>query len=409
MAKNARKNTQEGGTQGVMGALAGYACLAEQTRGRLHAEEESATRSVYQRDRDRIIHSAAFRRLEYKTQVFVNHEGDHFRTRLTHSLEVAQLARSIARELALDEDLSEALALAHDLGHPPFGHAGEAGLQGVMVDFGGFDHNAQSLRVLTKLEQIYAEFDGLNLTWETLEGVAKHNGPRVEKADEAPAARALAEYTAQHDLELHSYASLEAQITALCDDIAYNNHDIEDGLRAGLFAREDVMAVPLVGEVFAEVRQHYPELDDARLIHETKRRLINRMCSDLVEETRHNIENANVQTVADVRGLSYATAAFSETMTEQMQAVKAFLNERMYRHYKVNRMTSKATRILHELFTFFLERPDTLPPEWYARTDGPGSQTTAVAAADYIAGMTDRYAVQEHKRVFDVTYKIIGG
>jgi dGTPase len=409
MAKNTNLATEEQYSEGEGRFLAPYACFSENSRGRLHDETSSEGRSEYQRDRDRIIHSAAFRRLEYKTQVFVNHEGDHYRTRLTHSLEVAQLARSAARELRINEDLSEALALSHDLGHPPFGHAGEYALQAVMDRFGGFDHNAQALRILTKLEAIYADFDGLNLTWETLEGIAKHNGPIVKKKGQAPDYRVLKEITAEYDLDLHTHSSVEAQVTALCDDIAYNNHDIEDGLRAKLFEVKDILEVPLVGEVFKEVGDLYPDLEYSRLIHEAKRRLINVMSKDLVQTSLLNIQQSGVKNVDDVRGLGEPVAAFSENMQQKMTELKEFLMERMYRHYKVNRMTIKAQKLVKDVFDALLEEPSCLPTTWQKLTDGRGgSQVTAVVVADYIAGMTDRFAYEEYKRLFDVSYKIIG-
>jgi dGTPase len=388
--------------------LAPYASFSAESRGRLYKEPETSGRSCFQRDRDRIIHSAAFRRLEYKTQVFVNHEGDHYRTRLTHSLEVAQLARSAARELKLNEDLCEALALAHDLGHPPFGHAGEFSLQEVMKDFGGFDHNAQSLRVLTKLEDIYANFDGLNLSWETLEGVAKHNGPVVKKKGEKASARALREYVSQHDLELHTYPSLEAQVTALCDDIAYNNHDIEDGLRARLFKMEDLLDLPLVGEAFRDVLKKHPKIEEARLIHEARRRMINRASRDLVAQTEKIVGKAGVESAAAVRAYGVPLAGFSPEMENANRAIKAFLMENMYRHYKVNRMTSKASRLLKELFWFFLKEPHCLPGGWREKSAKPETRKTAELIADYIAGMTDRFAYEEYRRVFDMSYRIIG-
>ncbi|HYB55460.1 MAG TPA: deoxyguanosinetriphosphate triphosphohydrolase, partial [Alphaproteobacteria bacterium] len=320
--------------------LAPYACDPAKSRGRLVKEPESSTRTPYQRDRDRIIHSAAFRRLKYKTQVFVFHEGDYYRTRLSHSLEVSQIARSIARALELNEDLAEALALAHDLGHPPFGHAGEQALEEAMKSFGGFDHNAQTLRILTRLEQRYAEFDGLNLTWETLEGVVKHNGPLAGDNANGPIPEGISEYNAQHDLELASWPSAEAQVAALSDDIAYNNHDIDDGLRAGLFNIEDLSAIPLVGPTFKAVERHYAALERSRLIHESIRRLIDHMVNDLLAETRRRLDEAKPQSAADVRAWGGAVVAFSAEMRENDRALRGFLFERMYRHFRVNRMTS---------------------------------------------------------------------
>ncbi len=382
--------------------FAPYACTPETSRGRLHDEPESATRTCFQRDRDRIIHSAAFRRLEYKTQVFVNHEGDFFRTRLTHSLEVSQIARSVCRCMGLNEDLAEALALAHDLGHPPFGHAGEDALKEAMEPFGGFDHNGQSLRVVTKLEERYADFPGLNLTWETLEGVVKHNGPLTGPKGDGEVPRAITEYMPQHDLELDSFASAEAQIAAIADDIAYNNHDIDDGLRAGLFTVEDLSDVPLVGPVFAEVHEAYPDLDQSRMIHEAVRRMIGVMVNDLIDEMTRRVADAAPRSAGDIRGLDHPVAQFSETMAAHDQALKAFLFDNMYRHYKLNRMTSKARRVVRELFALLLAEPECLPTEWRINADGPNSETTAQLVADYIAGLTDRYALDEHRRLFDV-------
>jgi dGTPase len=397
------------------GDLATYACHPSQSRGRLHLEVESATRTSFQRDRDRIIHSTAFRRLEYKTQVFVNHEGDHYRTRLTHSLEVSQLARSICRTLRLNEDLAEALALAHDLGHTPFGHAGEDALSEAMEGFGGFDHNAHTLRILTSLEHRYADFDGLNLTWETLEGTAKHNGPLIKRApastiigkifnrpQEAKLPRAISEYSAKHNLELETYAGAEAQVASLSDDIAYNNHDIDDGLRAGLFTIEQLNTVPGVGDIFREVRSRYPGIDEGRMTHEAVRRLINRMVTDLVTQTRQNIAADHVEKADDVRKLGKPLVAFSPEMQEVNVKLKAFLMENMYRHYKVNRMASKARRVVKELFGFFLNEPQCLPTTWRQQAGSPKSATTATTVADFIAGMTDRFAIEEHHRIFDV-------
>jgi dGTPase len=383
-----------------------YACRPEDSRGRLVPEPESAIRSVFQRDRDRIIHSTAFRRLKHKTQVFVYHEGDHYRTRLTHSIEVAQIARTISRALNLNEDLAEALALAHDLGHTPFGHAGEEALDAEMQAYGGFDHNAQTLRLLTKLERRYAAFDGLNLSWEALEGVVKHNGPMTGKwADPAKRDRlpaAIREYVAGHDLELDTFASAEAQVAALSDDIAYNNHDIDDGLRAGLFTIADIADVPLVGAVFREVGASHPGLDQDRLTGESIRRLIDRMVTDLLTETRARLEAARPRSADDVRRLGKPVVAFSDDMVAKAGALREFLFERMYRHYKVNRMTSKARRVVSDLFRIFLDEPNCLPAEWYGRADGPRTQRTARLVADYIAGMTDRFALKEHRRLFDV-------
>jgi dGTPase len=377
-----------------------YASHPENSRGRLHPEPEHDMRSPFQRDRDRIIHSTAFRRLMHKTQVFVYHEGDHYRTRLTHSLEVAQIARTIARALGLDEDLAEAVGLAHDLGHTPFGHAGEEALNAEMQPYGGFSHNDQTLRILTRLEHGYAEFDGLNLCWETLEGTVKHNGPLVGPGIERPVSPSIAEYDRQHPLGLDTFAGPEAQIAALADDIAYNNHDIDDGLRAGLFAIADLAEVPLVGPVFGEVARRYPGLDESRLIHESIRRVIDHMVRDLVAETRRRLVASGAKTVDEVRQLGDPVAAFSPPMRDHDRALKRFLHERMYRHYRVNRMSSKARRVVRELFQLFLAEPECLPGEWRALTRDKASETARIVA-DYLALMTDRFALDEHRRLFD--------
>jgi dGTPase len=383
-----------------------YACRPEDSRGRLFDEPDSATRTCFQRDRDRIIHSAAFRRLEYKTQVFVNHEGDFFRTRLTHSLEVSQIARSVCRALGLNEDLGEALALAHDLGHPPFGHAGEDALKELMEPFGGFDHNAQSLRVVTMLEAHYADFLGLNLTWETLEGVVKHNGPLINASRaKADLPSAVAEYNVGHDLELATYASAEAQVAAISDDVAYNNHDIDDGLRAGLFSIADLADVPLVGPVFAEVKKTYPDLDDSRTIFEAVRRMIGDMVTDLLDETSRRLKDMNPKSPDDIRAHNSPVAGFSENMRANDAALKKFLFDNMYRHYKLNRMTSKAKRVVKELFRLLVAEPECLPVEWRTKCDSANSAQTARVVADYIAGMTDRFALDEYQNLFDVQAK----
>jgi dGTPase len=384
-----------------------FASHPEQSLGRLVAEPESSNRSVFQRDRDRIIHSTAFRRLKHKTQVFVYHEGDHYRTRLTHSIEVAQIARSIARSLDLNEDLAEAVALAHDLGHTPFGHAGEEALDHCMQEFGGFDHNEQTFRIVTLLEKRYAAFDGLNLTWEALEGVVKHNGPLTgpnasAKAQARPAPATIVDYCQVSDLELSGFAGPEAQVAALSDDIAYNNHDIDDGLRAGLFELRDLADVPLAGPVIEEVLRLYPGLETQRLIHEAVRRMINLMVRDVIAETTLRLSQAQPKTVADIRARTAPVVAFSESMRANDRGLKAFLFARMYRHHRVNQMTQKAKRVVSELFELQLERPQCLPPEWQALTGAPGSATTARVVADYIAGMTDNFALDTHKRLFDL-------
>jgi dGTPase len=380
-----------------------YATDPAVARGRLYAEPESPTRSAFQRDRDRIIHSGAFRRLQYKTQVFVYHEGDHYRTRLTHSLEVAQIARSLSRVLGLDEDLAEALALAHDLGHTPFGHAGEEALDVAMAPYGGFDHNGHALRIVTKLEARYADFDGLNLTWETLEGLAKHNGPLVPQAGlDDGLCWALREYLVEQDLELHTQPGMEAQVAALSDDIAYNTHDIDDGLRAGLFAVEDLADVPLVGPVFGEVAKRYPGLEQSRLIHESTRRMIDRLVEDLLAETRRRLAEAQPRAVEEVRAQPRAMVAMSEDMMAANRELKAFLFERMYRHYRVNRMTSKARRVVGELFARLMAEPECLPTRWRDKARGMETIARARLVGDYIAGMTDRFAIDEYRRLADL-------
>ncbi|MGD9617262.1 MAG: deoxyguanosinetriphosphate triphosphohydrolase [Alphaproteobacteria bacterium] len=382
-------------------ARATYASNPKNSRLRLHKEPESDMRSPFQRDRDRVIHSTAFRRLKHKTQVFVYHEGDHYRTRLTHSIEVAQIARTVARALGLDEDLAEALSLAHDLGHTPFGHVGEEALNDAMRPYGGFSHNDQTLRILTRLERRYAGFDGLNLTWETLEGTVKHNGPLrgpLAGIDEPPAS--IAAYDRVHPLDLHTHPGPEAQIASLADDIAYNNHDLDDGLRAGLFAVADLADVPLVGPVLAEVGRRYPGIEDGRLIHETIRRVIDLMVRDLIGETGRRLAASGVDSADAVRLLATPVAAFSDEMRSHDRTLKRFLFERMYRHPRVNRMASKARRVVHELFQLFLAEPGCLPCEW-AVPSGASAAERARIVADYLAGMTDRFALDEHRRLFD--------
>ncbi|MEQ1610241.1 MAG: deoxyguanosinetriphosphate triphosphohydrolase [Hyphomonadaceae bacterium] len=384
---------------------AAFAANPDQSRGRLHDEPPSATRTEFQRDRDRVIHSDAFRRLKQKTQVFVAHEGDHYRTRLTHSLEVSQIARTAARVLGLDEDLAEVLALAHDIGHPPFGHAGETALNEVMKQYDGFDHNAQALRVLTKLERKYPKFDGLNLTWETLEGVIKHNGPLVKKdrtIDMLPAA--FHDYEALQSLELHTFAGPEAQVAALADDIAYNNHDIQDGLRAGLFEVDDLMDIPLTGNVFREVMLEFPDIERDRLVAEAVRRLIGIWTRDLIQEFQHRAAKAKPQSVEDVRALDHPLAAFSNDIAEKQKPLREFLFQRMYRHHKVNRVMSQARRIVRELFGLFIAESDTLPPPWRQRAQLADKDVMkrARVVCDYIAGMTDTYAIDEHRRLFNL-------
>lgn len=379
-----------------------YATRHEDSRGRYFEEPRSASRTPFQRDRDRIVHSTAFRRLKQKTQVFVAHEGDHYRTRLTHSLEVAQIARSLARTLGLDEDLAEAFALAHDLGHPPFGHAGEDQLDACMSDYEGFDHNAQTLRLVTKLEVRYPTFDGLNLTWEMLEGLVKHNGPLIDNEttfDDLPAA--FRQFPYIHDLEIDQFAGPEAQVAALADDIAYNNHDIDDGIASGLFRVEDLMELPIVGETFKAVKFEYPHLNERMVTYEAVRRLIGIWINDLTEETLRRIKEYNPQSAADVRAMDVPLVAFSEELEVRQRALRAFLHERMYKHFKVNRMRSQAKRILKELFEIFLSEPDTLPPPWRTDAIQADEPKRARIVCDYIAGMTDGFAMEEHRKLFD--------
>ncbi len=383
-------------------AAAAFASDPAASHGRLHPEAESASRTPFERDRDRVIHSSAFRFLKGKTQVFVAHEGDYFRTRLTHSLEVAQIARSLARRLGLDADLAETCGLAHDLGHPPFGHTGEDILKVCMADFGGFDHNAQTLKVLTHLERSYPRFDGLNLTWETLEGVVKHNGPLVHAGaafNDLP--EAIRAYAAHHDLALHTWPGPEAQVAALADDIAYNNHDIDDGLHSGLFNLDALRhASPLVDEAAQGVWQDFPDLDETRMRKELVRRLIGAWVDDLVQETQSRIAHHRPQTADDVRSLGEALVGFSDAMLEEAARLRRFLMTNMYRHWKVNRRRAMAKRIVKDLFSQFMAEPQTLPGRWQVEgVDEPQIQT-ARRICDYIAGMTDDFAIEEHRRLF---------
>ena len=386
---------------GLRNCLAGVAVQPANSRGRLHPEPEAETRTAYQRDRDRIIHSSAFRRLKYKTQVFVYHEGDNYRTRLSHSLEVAQIARSISRFLGLNEDLAEALALAHDLGHTCFGHAGEDALKTCMDSFNGFDHNAQALRILTKLEHRYPAFDGLNLTWETLEGLVKHNGPLLNGESVEPIPLAIQEYVSDHDLELNRYASAEAQVAAVADDIAYNAHDIDDGLNARLFSLADLKSVPLIGPIVGQVGDDFHDLDESRRIHEIVRRLIGVMVNDVIVESAARRDLLNPSDGEAVHGLSGALIGFSERMVGNDKALKGFLFPNMYRHDRVTRMTDQAHRVVVDLFDILHREPDQLPKDWQVSMDGPGGMKTARRVADYIAGMTDRFALEEHGRLFE--------
>lgn len=377
------------------------------SRGRLHPEPESRSRNAFARDRDRIIHSTAFRRLKEKTQVFVAHEGDYFRTRLTHSLEVAQIARSLARVMGLDDDLAETIALAHDLGHPPFGHAGEDELHHCMSPWGGFDHNVQTFRVVTELELRYPGFPGLNLSWETLEGVIKHNGPVDHKLD-IPAWKAVAEYAHNWDLRLGTFASAEAQVAAISDDIAYNNHDIDDGLQAGLFTVQDLLDVPLIGKCLKSARADWPGVDDRMLRLEAVRRMIGAMVDDVTAETDRRARFAGIETAEDVRTMTRPLVAFSEDMAEDLARLRVFLHSRMYRHYRVNRTRSQARRMLKEMFELFMDEPSVLPSDIQVGLDDKDTVKRAHRVLDYVAGLTDRAAIEEHRRLFtlDLGYEV---
>jgi dGTPase len=391
-------------------ARAAYAADPGASRGRLYAEPMSPTRNAFRRDCDRVIHATAFRRLKHKTQVFVYNEGDHYRTRLTHTLEVQQIARSLARALGLDEDLAEALALAHDLGHPPFGHAGERALDQCLAGHGGFDHNAQTLRVVTSIERRYAEFDGLNLCWETLEGIVKHNGPLTDRAGRAlgryaeggiPAALRL--YGERQDLELWSHPSAEAQVAAIADDIAYDAHDMDDGLRAELFQLDDLAKVALVGDVLEEIRATYPGLETPRLVHELIRRVITRMIEDVVGESEGRLAALAPRSVQDVRDAGAMVVGFSPAMAAADAAIKAFLYPRMYRHPRIARIMDDAEGVVRDLFRHFTAEPNAMPPEWAHGLQAADAAERARRVADFIAGMTDRYALIEHARHFDST------
>ncbi len=379
--------------------LAPFATRPSESRGRLYPEAESATRTCYARDRDRIIHSTAFRRLKHKTQVFVQHEGDLYRTRLTHSLEVAQIARSVARVLAVDEDLAETVALAHDLGHTPFGHAGEEALSEATKGFGGFDHNAHALRLVTKLEHRYADFDGLNLTWETLEGLVKHNGPLVGQGAK-PLPAPIRSFDARWPLDLASWPGIEAQIAALADDIAYVNHDIDDGLRAELFSLADLESAPLVGAHVKAIGGRYGRLESGRLIGEIVRKLMSALIGDMTAETKARLDRVRPNSAAQVRAQPRALVSFSDTMGAELVALKGFLFARMYRHPHVMGSMQKAHAVVTDLFRAFSADPKLLPADWAALCGGPGDANTIGVVRDYIAGMTDRFALEEHRRIF---------
>lgn len=383
--------------------LAIYAVKASMSRGRFYQEVESPTRTPFQRDRDRIIHSTTFRRLKHKTQVFVYHEGDHYRTRLTHSIEVAQIARALARALRVDEDLAETLALAHDFGHTPFGHAGEDVLDEMMGEFGGFDHNAQSLRCVTKLERQYAEFDGLNLSWESLEGLVKHNGPVNDDNIPYP----IAEFNALYDLELDKYSSIEAQCAAIADDIAYNGHDLDDGLRAGLFTLDDLASLPLAGQSLSEIRNRYPDLEDKRVIHEIVRRQITAMVEDVIATSVDNIARTGPGSDGDIREAGEALVSFGAKMTTTEKSIKAFLYENMYRASSVMAVRANAQQIIRDLFAVYFSGEAEMPNDWGLNWKDASrrmdEKKRARLVSDFLAGMTDKFAIGEHQRLFDLT------
>jgi dGTPase len=391
-------------------ARAPFASDPGQSRGRRVPEPVSLTRSPFRRDCDRIIHSTAFRRLAHKTQVFVFHEGDHFRTRLTHTLEVTQVARSIARALGLDEDLAEGSALGHDLGHPPFGHAGERALDVCLAAYGGFDHNAQTLHVVTALERRYAAFDGLNLTWEMLEGLVKHNGPLTDRAG-APLARyaarglprAIAEYNAVNDLELWSFPSAEAQAGAISDDIAYDAHDIDDGLRAGMFDVEELARLPLLDDILREIGARHPRIEPVRQAHELIRRLMTRMIEDVIAQSKRHVVDLEPGSADDIRNAVRPIIGFTAAMAEADRAIKEFLYPRLYRHARIAAIMEEAEQVVRRLFARYAEAPADLPSEWRDGLDARDATGRALRIADFIAGMTDRYAMEEHTRLFGTT------
>jgi dGTPase len=385
-------------------SFAPYACQPDASRGRLFVERMSSFRSPFQRDRDRIIHSSAFRRLKHKTQVFVEHEGDYYRTRLTHSIEVAQVARTISGVLGLNTDLAECIALAHDLGHTPFGHTGEDALAALMAPYGGFDHNAQALRIVTRLERHYADFDGLNLTWESLEGIAKHNGPVIGPNADAkhagPLPYALAEVNAAWDLELHTHASAEAQVAAIADDVAYSHHDLHDGLRSGLFSEADLMELPVTGPAFEEVDRLYPGLEKMRRRHEALRRVFGRMVEDVIAVARGRLDSAKPKSVDEIRAMGTTMIRFSKPLYQELKAIRSFLFTRMYRAPSVVVMRNEVTEVVNGLFPLFLSRPELLPQEWRHDIEAAHGETElARIVADYVSGMTDRFALQEGQRL----------
>ncbi|MBB4231625.1 deoxyguanosinetriphosphate triphosphohydrolase [Rhizobium mongolense] len=389
------------------GERATYAADPWTTRGRLYAESSSPTRSEFQRDRDRIVHTTAFRRLKHKTQVFIAQDGDHYRTRLTHTIEVAQIARALARALKLDEDLAEGVALVHDFGHTPFGHTGEDALHEVLLPYGGFDHNAQSLRIVTKLERRYAEFDGINLTWESLEGLVKHNGPLLTKDGQGmrgPVPQPILDYCEIHDLELATFASLEAQVAAIADDIAYNTHDIDDGLRSGYLTFEMLEEIPFLAGLMAEVRERYPQLEKSRFTHEIMRRQITRMVEDVIAVAQERLTEAKPKSVNDVREAGKVIATFSAAMSETDKQIKQMLFKRIYRHPDIMRIRAGAAKIVTDLFAAYMANPKEMQSHyWVDHIAGLADAPKARHVGDYLAGMTDTYAISAHRRLFDRT------
>lgn len=390
--------------------LCNYAQKGSNSRGRLFEEGESAHRSPFQRDRDRIIHTTAFRRLQFKTQVFVNHEGDHFRNRLTHTIEVAQIARTLSKALGLNEELAESLALSHDLGHTPFGHCGEDVLNDCLSDIGGFEHNAQSLKIVTKLEKRYAKFDGLNLTWEALEGLVKHNGPVTDKHGNPTkkyqkngVPTYVAEFCQGFDLEINKFSNLEAQVAACADDVAYNNHDIDDGLRAGLFDFEDLFDLPIFGDVMRDIRAQHSDISATRQMHEANRVLIGLLVEDILENTQKNVDIFNIKTTADVHNAPQAIGNFSADILTAISALHDFLMTNMYRSKSVVKERVAAAQILQDLFETYLKSPENLPKDWQLDQEGSQLDTSKRKIGDFIAGMTDRFAITEHQRLFAST------
>ncbi|WP_111561377.1 deoxyguanosinetriphosphate triphosphohydrolase [Rhizobium sp.] len=384
-----------------------YAADPWTTRGRLYPENSSPTRSDFQRDRDRIVHTTAFRRLKHKTQVFIAQDGDHYRTRLTHTIEVAQIARALARALKLDEDLAEGVALVHDFGHTPFGHTGEDALHEVLLPYGGFDHNAQSLRIVTKLERRYADFDGINLTWESLEGLVKHNGPLLTKdgtGTRGPVPQPILDYCEIHDLQLDTFASLEAQVAAIADDIAYNTHDIDDGLRSGYLTFDMLEDIPFLAGLMAEVRERYPTLEPSRFTHEIMRRQITRMVEDVISVAQERLAEIRPESADDVRHANRVIATFSEGMAETDRQIKAMLFKRIYRHPDIMRIRSGAAQIVTDLFSAYMANPKEMQSHyWVDHIAGLAEAPKARHVGDYLAGMTDTYAISAHRRLFDQT------